>query len=116
MTYFGFLLIFLLIPIFGLLYLLYRRRKQEKNASDSIPGRAVWVAIGIQIALAMLYTTPWDNYLVATGVWHYNRALVTGILLGYVPLEEYTFFCTRSADCWFGMVVAIKANDRFGNF
>jgi lycopene cyclase domain-containing protein len=42
--------------------------------------------------VALVYTTPWDNYLVATGVWFYNPALVTGITLGYVPLEEYTFF------------------------
>jgi lycopene cyclase domain-containing protein len=29
---------------------------------------------------------------VATGVWYYNPALVTGLVLGYVPIEEYTFF------------------------
>ena len=28
----------------------------------------------------------------ATGVWWYDPALVTGIVLGWVPLEEYTFF------------------------
>ena len=42
--------------------------------------------------LAVVWTTPWDNYLVATRVWYYNPALVSGILLGYVPLEEYIFF------------------------
>jgi len=40
----------------------------------------------------MIYTTPWDNYLVATGVWYYNPELVTGLVIGYVPIEEYTFF------------------------
>jgi putative membrane protein len=40
----------------------------------------------------VIYTTPWDNYLVATGVWYYNPELVTGRLIGYVPIEEYTFF------------------------
>jgi lycopene cyclase domain-containing protein len=40
----------------------------------------------------VVYTTPWDNYLVATGVWTYNPSLVTGIVLGYVPIEEYIFF------------------------
>jgi lycopene cyclase domain-containing protein len=39
-----------------------------------------------------VYTTPWDNYLVATGVWYYNPNLVAGIVFGYVPIEEYTFF------------------------
>jgi lycopene cyclase domain-containing protein len=44
------------------------------------------------VILAVVYTTPWDNYLVATGVWFYNPVLVTGIVFGYVPIEEYTFF------------------------
>jgi lycopene cyclase domain-containing protein len=54
--------------------------------------KAAWLAIAVQVSLALVYTTPWDNYLVATRVWYYNPALVTGITLGYVPLEEYTFF------------------------
>jgi len=54
--------------------------------------RKVWLGIGIHILLALVYTTPWDNYLVATSVWYYNPKLVTGIVFGYVPLEEYTFF------------------------
>ena len=62
----------------------------------------VWIAIGIHILLALIYTTPWDNYLVATGVWYYNPQLVTGIVLGYVPIEEYTFFIleTLFAGLW----------------
>ena len=43
-------------------------------------------------AVALVYTTPWDNYLVATRVWWYNSDLVLGIILGWVPLEEYAFF------------------------
>jgi lycopene cyclase domain-containing protein len=46
--------------------------------------------------LAVIYTTPWDNYLVATGVWYYNPELVTGIVIGYVPIEEYTFFVVET--------------------
>ncbi len=48
------------------------------------------------VALALLYTTPWDNYLVASGVWWYDPALVTGIRLGWVPLEEYIFFVLQT--------------------
>jgi len=44
----------------------------------------------------VIYTTPWDNYLVATGVWYYNPDLVTGIVIGYVPIEEYTFFVVET--------------------
>jgi lycopene cyclase domain-containing protein len=56
----------------------------------------VWTAIGIHVLLAVIYTTPWDNYLVATDVWYYNPNLVTGIVFGYVPIEEYTFFVVET--------------------
>ena len=89
MTYFGFLLCFLVIPILVFLAISYWDNK--KNRQD--PGdHLVWTAIGIHILLALVYTTPWDNYLVATGVWYYNPKLVTGLVIGYVPIEEYTFF------------------------
>jgi lycopene cyclase domain-containing protein len=50
------------------------------------------LVIALHVVIALLYTTPWDNYLVATGVWWYNPARVTGLTLGWVPIEEYTFF------------------------
>lgn len=59
-------------------------------------GRAVWFAIALHITVALIYTTPWDNYLVATGVWYYDPDLVTGVLIGYVPIEEYTFFIVET--------------------
>lgn len=92
MTYFGFLSRFLVIPIiiFFLIYLV--DKKNKKNILGFKSGHLFWVAIGIHILLALIYTTPWDNYLVATGVWYYNPQLVTGIVLGYVPIEEYSFF------------------------
>jgi lycopene cyclase domain-containing protein len=45
--------------------------------------------------IAVIYTTPWDNYLVATRVWWYDPELVTGLTLGWVPIEEYTFFVVQ---------------------
>jgi lycopene cyclase domain-containing protein len=48
------------------------------------------------VAIALIYTTPWDNYLVATRVWWYDPALVTGLTLGWVPIEEYTFFVVQT--------------------
>lgn len=92
MTYFGFLLRFLVIPIVVFLIITYWDYKNNKPTPGFLNGRAVWVAILVHIVLAVVYTTPWDNYLVATGVWYYNPALVTGIVIGYVPIEEYTFF------------------------
>ena len=92
MTYFGFLLRFLVIPIFVFLAITWWDNKNNKPARGFQNGRAVWIAILVHVILAVVYTTPWDNYLVATGVWYYNPALVTGIVFGYVPIEEYTFF------------------------
>ncbi len=85
MTYFEFLIKYLIVPI---LLLLMASRWLTINSFPQYFWRAVW----IHVLLALVYTTPWDNYLVATGVWYYNPALVTGITIGYVPIEEYTFF------------------------
>jgi lycopene beta-cyclase len=92
MTYFGFLLRFLVIPILVFLGINMLPHSDRERAGVRVVPRAVWIAILVHVFLAVTYTTPWDNYLVATGVWHYNPNLVTGIVFGYVPLEEYTFF------------------------
>ena len=92
MTYFNFLLRFVFIPILILIAIALWDNKRKKRINGFRNGRAVWMAIVIHVILAVAYTTPWDNYLVATGVWHYNPDLVTGIVIGYVPIEEYTFF------------------------
>lgn len=93
MTYFGFLLRFLILPI--LLLLIQNWRERNKPASGFDDAR-IWRAILLHILIAVIYTTPWDNYLVATGVWYYDPELVTGIVFGYVPLEEYTFFVVET--------------------
>ena len=96
MTYFGFLLRFLVIPILVFLVITSWDNKRNKQIDGFRNGRAVWVGIAIHVLLALVYTTPWDNYLVATGVWYYNPELVTGVLIGYVPIEEYTFFVVET--------------------
>lgn len=88
MTYFGFLAVFLAIPIVSFAVRVYRDRKRGIPIAQTLP---IW-AIGMHVIIAVVYTTPWDNYLVATGVWFYDPKLVTGILIGWVPIEEYTFF------------------------
>ena len=96
MTYFGFLLRFLFIPILVFLAITLWGNRNSKHITGFRNGRAMWTAIGIHILLAVMYTTPWDNYLVATGVWYYNPKLVTGLVIGYVPIEEYTFFVVET--------------------
>lgn len=45
--------------------------------------------------LALFYTTPWDNFLVANEVWWYGPDRVLGTI-GYVPIEEYCFFILQT--------------------
>ena len=94
MTYFGFLAAFILFPIFALSSFAIWEQRKGKSINDP----KIASAIVIHMILALLYTTPWDNYLVATGVWFYNPRLVSGLVLGYVPIEEYTFFLLET---WF---------------
>jgi len=96
MTYFGFLLRFLFIPILIFLAITLWDNKRGKQIQGFRNGRAVWIGIAVHVFLAVVYTTPWDNYLVATNVWYYNPDLVTGIVFGYVPIEEYTFFVVET--------------------
>ncbi|PWH13317.1 MAG: hypothetical protein DDG58_14340 [Ardenticatenia bacterium] len=58
--------------------------------------RRAYIVVLAHIALALAYTTPWDNYLLAKGVWFYDPQRVSNIVLGYVPLEEYSFFVLQS--------------------
>ena len=96
MTYFGFLFRFVILPILVFLAVALWDGRQGRQARGFRNGRAVWTAIGVHVFLAVAYTTPWDNYLVATGVWYYNTELVTGLVIGYVPIEEYTFFVVET--------------------
>ncbi len=92
MTYFGFLLRFVVAPIAILLGMALWDRRRGLRRDAAVRSWPVWAAIGLHMVVALLYTTPWDNYLVATRVWWYDPALVSGIVIGWVPIEEYTFF------------------------
>jgi lycopene cyclase domain-containing protein len=92
MTYFGFLALFVGIPILLLSGLTLRDRRRGVTPPSSLNNLPIGLAIVLHSIIALLYTTPWDNYLVATSVWWYDPSLVSGLVIGYVPIEEYTFF------------------------
>jgi lycopene cyclase domain-containing protein len=96
MTYFGFLFRFLGPPLVILSFLTWWDHKRGKRLPDHFNNWPMWVAIVAHIVVAVIYTTPWDNYLVATRVWWYDPELVSGIILGWVPLEEYIFFVLQT--------------------
>ncbi|MGB3717634.1 MAG: lycopene cyclase domain-containing protein [Candidatus Promineifilaceae bacterium] len=92
MTYFSFLVYFLVIPIILLGIVAIVDRRRGTSLPVTLRAWPPWAAILLHVFVALLYTTLWDNYLVATRVWWYDPELVTGITLGWVPIEEYTFF------------------------
>ena len=96
MTYAMFLALFLVIPIVLLGFATWRDFRNKLRSSQRFNKFPGWLAVAIHVLLAAFYTTPWDNYLVATGVWYYNPKLVAGIALGWVPIEEYTFFVLQT--------------------
>lgn len=99
MSYLGFLAVFVVIPI-ALLWLAaiydFRRGVRLPDALRSWPAPLIVCA---HVTVAILYTTPWDNYLVATRVWWYDPKLVVGIVLWFVPIEEYIFFALQTLLC-----------------
>lgn len=91
MTYLSFLVGFVLLPILILLIWMFywRRNSSWQPVLTAFP---IGYSFILLAALATLYTTPWDNYLVATRVWWYDPAKVLGATIGWVPVEEYLFF------------------------
>ncbi len=87
MSYLFFLILFIGLPLLILSAALYR--SESENKLFNLKG------ILILALAAMLYTTPWDNYLVANKVWWYGPDRVFAVI-GYVPVEEYMFFILQT--------------------
>lgn len=96
MTYFGFLTLFLGPPLMLLFIATWRDQLRNRPLPPALQSWPISIVLLAHVIVAVLYTTPWDNYLVATRVWWYDSALVTGVVLGWVPIEEYTFFVLQT--------------------
>ncbi|WP_254536679.1 lycopene cyclase domain-containing protein [Halomarina litorea] len=69
-------------------------------------------AVVLLAVVTVVYATPWDNYLVARGVWTYGEGVVWR-RLGYTPLSEYAIFVLQPLliGLWFYRVVpAVRAD------
>jgi len=64
-----------------------------------------WVGVALIAAIALVYTTPWDNYLIGRGVWRYGDGR-TALHLQWAPIGEYLFFALQPllTAAWFGQV------------
>ncbi len=97
MTYLNFLLLFIVPAVLLAALVTVWDARCGRQLPSSLRARGAGPVLLAHVLVALLYTTPWDNYLVATRVWWYNPQLVLGITLGWVPLEEYFFFILQTA-------------------
>lgn len=90
LTYLEFLAVFLLVPLsllgFGAVVRENPHRPSLRIQLGGVAGMVV---------LALVYTTPWDNYLISQGVWWYGDGRVTSTIW-LAPLEEYLFIALQS--------------------
>lgn len=86
MSYTLYLIIFLGVPLAGLVYLLRGRLYRWALAR-----------IGAVVGAGAVYFVPWANYLVAARIWTHEPAMTLGIVVGYLPLEEYARFVLQGA-------------------
>gem|GEM_PF-45647 len=113
MTYFSILLIFLVPAIISLLALIYSDTLLNKSKKLLPLNRNDYLVLFAHIMLALFYTTPWDNYLIANHVWWYEPNLIKGIIIGWVPIEEYLFFILQTLLTGFWFLFVQKYLSRF---
>lgn len=101
MTYAEFLLIFLVPWIVLEFYFFNKYYKDESSIT--------FKGLFFLCAMAMIYTTPWDNYLVKNKIWWYGEDKVLGVI-GYVPVEEYTFFILQTIMSGMFLFFLLKKN------
>lgn len=95
-TYIQFHLAFLVPAVLFLIATGFVSRSPSTGtATDQLRGwRHYWAGVVIITVVALVYTTPWDNYLIARGVWWYGDGR-TVLKIWHAPLEEYLFIIVQ---------------------
>jgi len=118
LTYVGFHAVFVAPPLLVLASVTASTHNETRSVVRVIPAIAILI-------LALVYTTPWDNYLIHRGVWWYGDGTVAG-RLWLAPLEEYLFVLLQPivATLWLGLIskafpdtpqtVTMTVRDRIG--
>jgi lycopene cyclase domain-containing protein len=107
LSYLGFHAVFVLPPLLALIAL--------RPPLLSAAGRTERTALGIMVVAAVVYTTPWDNYMIERGVWFYGEGAVL-VRFGAVPLGEYLFFVLQTVVTglwlsWYGVPTDFAPGD-----
>ncbi len=87
LTYLQFHAVFVLPVLVGLLYLLPRYEPTRRRRGA--------VGLGILVAIAFAYTTPWGSFMISQGTWWYGDGAVFVRHLE-IPLGEYMFFSLQT--------------------
>lgn len=68
-----------------------------------------WSGVALLALIASVWTTPWDNWMVATGVWGYPPDSVLGTVY-YIPVEEQAFFVLQTVltGAFLGLLIGPK--------
>ena len=86
MTYAGFLLLFLLLPL-AILAAILRKR---------LLNRRYLTIVGVLTLVALLYMAPWDHFAAIWGLWSWTNNRTWGLRWWAIPPEEY-LFCVLEA-------------------
>ena len=95
-SYLAFVLAFVVAPVFVVAVALLVTGRWN---------RAGLFGTGLLVAVALVYTLPWDGYLIRIGVWEYGSTLVGRV--GVVPYEELLFVAAQTVltGLWTTLVV-----------
>jgi lycopene cyclase domain-containing protein len=86
MTYTGFLLLFLLLPLVILVFIVRKR----------LLNRRYLLIISVLTLVALLYMAPWDHFAAVWGLWSWTNNRTWGLRWWTIPPEEY-LFCVSEA-------------------
>jgi lycopene cyclase domain-containing protein len=50
-----------------------------------------WIAVLLALGILVLFTAVFDNVLIALGFVGYNRALISGVVIGRAPIEDFAY-------------------------
>ena len=97
MTYLQYHLVFIVPPLLLLVLLTWRETRGNKPVAGKFrpENKWGWRTLLLFPLIPLIYTTPWDNYLVFKAVWNYPPDRVLGRIF-YVPYEEYAFFLLQT--------------------
>ena len=50
-----------------------------------------WVAVLASAVILLIVTAVFDNVMIGIGLVGYNRSLISGVLIGIAPLEDFAY-------------------------